>query len=84
MNLEKVKALQQKQNNMDIRYLVDTDEIEVVDDYGFPTYHNLGELEQIDTNERELGTEIEYLLKPNIHLFFYPEGKLDDYWIDKE
>lgn len=70
-------------NISDIDYLPDTDEIEVVDYYGFPTYHKLYDLTVIDANERELGTEVIYLIEPNIHIVFYPEGRFLTWYEEK-
>lgn len=68
---------------MDVRYIFDTDEIEVTNDFGFPTYYPISELDPIDANERELGTETEYLIPElNLHLIFYPEGILSDFFVD--
>lgn len=68
---------------MDVRYLPDSDEIEVINDMGFPTYHSMDSLTQIDANERALGTEIEYITEDGLHLIFYPEEKLSDWWVDR-
>lgn len=65
---------------MDIRYLQKSDEVEVVNDYGYPTYYRLSELEQVDANERVLGTETEYRTPDGIHIIFYPEGVLSDWY----
>jgi hypothetical protein len=43
----------------------------------------LSECELIDANERELGVEEEYVIE-NVHLFFYPEGRLCDFYVDEE
>ena len=70
---------------MDVRYLLDTDEIEVTDELGFPTYYPMSELETIDANERELGTEIEYLIRGRgLHVVMYPEGVVSDFFTDEE
>ena len=71
---------------IELLYIHDTNEIEVISEYnlGFPEYYKFQDLEVIDANERELGVEIEYILKrknyPNIHIVFYPEGILNDFW----
>lgn len=65
----------------DVIYNIETDEVEVINEFGFPTYHKLSDFEPIDTNERELGVEQEYLIG-NLHLFFYPEGILCDFYTD--
>ena len=69
---------------MDIRYLQKSDEVEVVNDYGYPTYYRMDELEQVDANERALGTETEYRTPDGIHIIFYPEGHLSDYYWENE
>ena len=71
---------------MDVNYIFDTNEIEIIDDFGFPTYKNLSELEIIDANERELGVEEEYVIELStgiLHIFFYPEGRLSDYYLEQ-
>lgn len=69
---------------MDVRYIFDTDEIEVTDDLGFPTYYPMSELEQIDANERELGKETEYLIREiGLHVVMYPSGVVSDFFTDK-
>lgn len=69
---------------MDVRYLPDSNEIEVVNDMGFPTYYSMDSLIQVDANERVLGTEIEYMTEDgSLHFVFYPEGKLSDWWEDE-
>jgi len=66
---------------MDVQYLPDSNEIEVVNDMGFPTYYSMDSLIQVDANERELGTEIEYMTDDgSLHFVFYPEGRLSDWW----
>lgn len=70
---------------MDVRYLFDTDEIEVTDEFGFPTYYPMSELKEIDANERELGTETEYLIEERgLHVVMYPEGVVSDYFINED
>lgn len=68
---------------MEIKYLPETNEIEVISDLGFPIYYNISELPTIDVNERELGLEIEYLINPNIRVIIYPECVLYDWYIDR-
>lgn len=68
---------------MDVRYLPDSNEIEVVDDMGFPTYYLMDSLAQVDANERALGTETEYMTDDGLHLIFYPEGILSFWWVDE-
>lgn len=66
----------------DVKYLIDTDEIEVTDRLGFPTYYPMSELEEVDANERELGVEKEYVIENKLHVFFYPEGVLCDFYLE--
>ena len=68
---------------MDVRYIFDTREIEVIDDYGFPTYTSIDSLELVDANERAYGTEHEYIMEDGLHVVFYPEGHLIDWFYDK-
>ena len=68
---------------VDVTYNMDTDEVEMISELGFPTYYKLSECELIDANERELGVEEEYVIE-NVHLFFYPEGRLCDFYVDEE
>lgn len=69
---------------MDVRYLSDSNEIEVVNDIGFPTYYPMDSLIQVDANERALGTETEYMTEDgSLHFVFYPEGRLCDWWEDE-
>ena len=68
---------------MDVRYLPNSNEIEVVDDMGFPTYYLMDSLTQVDANERALGTETEYMTDDGLHLIFYPEGILSFWWVDE-
>lgn len=67
---------------LDVNYNPDTDELEVVGYNGYPTYYKLSEQKLVDANERELGTELEYLIEPNLHVVLYPEYYLHDYWLD--
>ena len=68
----------------DILYDPGKNEVELVGYYGFSEYLSLDNFELVDANERELGTEMEYVIeyqKDIIHLILYPEGVLSDYWI---
>ena len=67
---------------IDVRYLIDTDEVEVVDELGFPTYYPMSELKAVDANERELGVETEYIVGDKLHVFFYPEGVVCDFYLE--
>jgi len=62
-------------------YNAETDEVEVTNEFGFPTYYKLSDFEPIDANEREFGVEQEYVIG-NLHLFFYPEGILSDFYCE--
>jgi hypothetical protein len=64
----------------DIRYLPESAEIEMTDDHDYPSYRPLDSLELVDANERELGTETEYRTPEGIHIFFYPDGVLSDWY----
>ena len=66
---------------VDVRYNPETDEVEMTNEFGFPTYHKLSDFEPIDANERELGVEQEYVIG-NVHLFIYPEGFLRDFYVN--
>ena len=66
--------------DISVRYLQNSDEIEITNDYGYPTYYPLSELEQVDANERALGTETEYRTPDGIHIIFYPEGVLSEWY----
>lgn len=66
---------------VEVRYNIETDEIEIINEFGFPTYYRLSDFEPIDANERELGVEQEYVIE-NLHLFFYPEGILSDFYCE--
>ena len=66
--------------DISVRYLQDSDEIEITNDYGYPTYYKMDELEQVDANERALGTETEYRTPDGIHVIFYPEGVLSEWY----
>ena len=69
---------------MDVRYLPDIAEIEVVNDIGFSTCYPIDSLIQIYVNERELGTETEYMTDDGSrHFVFYPEGRLINWWEDE-
>lgn len=49
----------------DIRYILETNELEITDYYGNPTYVDMSTLEPVDANERELGLKqfLENLIK---------------------
>lgn len=64
----------------DIRYILETNELEITDYYGYPTYVDMSTLEPVDANERELGVELEYVVNKKLHVFFYPEGVLCDWY----
>lgn len=64
----------------EVGYNPDTGEIEILYFNGRAEYIKLSEQKTVDANERELGTETEYLLEPNLHVVFYPEGRLLDWW----
>ena len=68
---------------VNVSYLPDTGEIEVTNEFGFPTYYKLSGLKAIDANERELGVEKEYMVGDKLHVFFYPEGVLCDFYVDE-
>lgn len=69
---------------IDVRYLPASGEIEVVNDMGFPTYYSVDSLIQVDADERALGTQTEYMTEDGLHLTFYPEGKLSDWWVEEK
>lgn len=69
---------------MDIRYLQNTDEIEITDDYGNPRYIPMSNLEIVDANERAYGTETEYRTSDGIHIFFYPDGIVSGWYNETE
>ena len=66
----------------DIRYILETNELEITDYYGNPTYVDMSTLEPVDANERELGVELEYVVNKKLHVFFYPEDVLCDWYED--
>ena len=69
-------------NIIDVEYKIDTNEIKVIYEKGIPTYYKLDHFEPIDANERELGVETEYLIDGKLHVFFYPEGVLSDFYLE--
>ena len=68
----------------EVRYLQSTDELEITDELGFPKYISINDLKEVDANERELGTETELVSEDGLHVFFYPEGHLSDYYWENE
>lgn len=67
----------------DIMYDIDSDNVEVIYKSGKKTLHNIESLKLISSDERELGTEHDYLIEPNIHVVFYPEGHLSTFYFDE-
>ncbi len=67
----------------DINYDVETDIVEVVYASGSKMRYDRSTLTMFSADERELGTETDYLINPNIHVVFYPEYHLDNYYIDE-
>lgn len=68
----------------EIRYDHFKGELEFTDEYGYPEYLKLDELEPVDANERLFGTETEYRTDDGIHIVIYPEGHLDCWWTESE
>lgn len=68
----------------EVRYLQSTDELEITDELGFPSYINLDDLKLVDVNERALGMETELVSENGLHVFFYPEGHLSGYYWENE
>ena len=66
----------------DVTYDADTNNVEVLYKSGKKTIHDVDSLKLIESDERELGVEREYLIEPNIHVIFYPESFLSNYYID--
>lgn len=62
----------------EVDYNPDTGEIEILYFNGRVEYIKLSEQKTVDANERELGTETEYLLESNLHVVFYPECRFLD------
>ncbi len=68
----------------EVRFIQDTRELEITDELGFPSYISIDDLEVLDANERALGVEIELVSEDGLHVVFYPEGHLSDYYWEDE
>lgn len=73
-----------KYKTMKARYLSESEEIQIIKDDGSLEYIPIETLEEIDVNERELGTEKIYKAPNGMHFIFYPENVLSCFFTDKE
>lgn len=66
------------------KYLSESEEIQIIMDDGSSEYIPIETLEEIDVNERELGTEKIYKAPNGMHFIFYPENVLSCFFTDEE
>lgn len=63
-------------------YDSESDEVEVDYVSGEKERYKRTSLKLVEADEREIATEEDYLIEPNLHVIFYPEGWMSNYYIE--
>lgn len=66
-----------------VAYDLETDKVDIIYKSGKKISYDVNSLKIISSDERELGVERDYLIEPNIHVVFYPEGHLSTFYFDE-